>query len=118
MVVYKPPPSKRNQLNIIMFLGEFSSFLDKDVTTTEALVIVGDFNFHLDNENDQSAARFQDLLGAFNLIQLVQDSTYKNGHTLDLMITRAGEEPVRNVRVSDPAMSDHCAVHSETLCLI
>ena len=34
------------------------------------------------------------------------------------MITRAGEEPVCNVRVSDPAISDHCAVHRETLCLI
>ena len=25
---------------------------------------------------------------------------------------------MRNVRASDPAISDHCAVHSETLCLI
>lgn len=118
VAVYRPPPSKKNQLNVTMFLEEFSSFLEKVVTTTEPLVLVGDFNFHLDNENDQSAARFQDLLGAFDLIQHVQDSTHKNGHTLDLMITRAGEEPVRNVRVSDPAISDHCAVHRETWCLI
>ena len=101
-----------------MFLEEFSSFLEKVVTTTAPLVIVGDFNFHLDNENDQSVARFQDLLGAFNLIQHVRDSTHKNGHTLDLVITRPVEESVRNVRVSDPAISDHCAVYSEVLCLI
>ena len=118
VVVYRPSPSRKNQLNVTLFLEEFSSFLEKVVTTTEPLVIVGDFNFHLDNEDDQSAALFQDLLGAFNLIQHVQDSTQKFGHTLDLMTTRAGEEPVRNVRVSHPATSNHCAVHSETLCLI
>ena len=39
-----------------MFLEEFSSFLEKVVTTTKPLVLVSDFNFHLDNENDQSAA--------------------------------------------------------------
>ena len=42
----------------------------------------------------------------------------KNGHTLDLVMTRVGEESVRNVRQSDPAISDHCAVYSEVLCLI
>ena len=56
VVVYRPPPSKKNQLNVTMFLEEFSSFHEKLVTTNAPLVIVGDFHFHLDNENDQSAA--------------------------------------------------------------
>lgn len=34
------------------------------------------------------------------------------------VITRVGEEPVRNVRVSDPVISDHSSVHFKTLCQI
>lgn len=33
VVVYRPLPSKKNQLNVTMFLAEFSSFLEKVVTT-------------------------------------------------------------------------------------
>ena len=62
-----------------MVLEEFSSFLEKVVTTTAPLVIVGDFNFHLENENDQSAARFQDLFSGprqhrVRKLQYVQNS--------------------------------------------
>ena len=94
-----------------MFLDEFSSLLERLVTTAAPLIITGDFNFHLDNATDRAAARFQDLLLVFNLEQHVQGSTHRNGHTLDLVITRCNENPVQNVRVSDPAISDHCAVH-------
>ena len=118
VVVYRPPPSRKNHLNVTVFFEEFSSFLERIVTTTGPLVIIGDFNFHLDNKNDRSAARFKEQLNAFSLVQHVRESTHKNGHTLDLVITRTGEEIVRNVRVSDPAISDHCAVHCEALCLI
>ena len=118
VVVYRPPPSRKNHLNVTVFLEEFSSFLERIVTTTRPLIIIGDYNFHLDNKNDRSAARFKEQLDAFSLVQHVRESTHKSGHTLDLVITRVGEETVRNVRVTDPAISDHCAVHCETLCLI
>ena len=114
VVVYRPPPSKKNQLNVTMFLDEFGSFLEKIITTARPLIIVGDFNFHLDNLDDRSAVRFQELLEAFNLVQHVSEPTHKNGHTLDLVITRVGEESVRHVQVSDPVISDHGAVHCET----
>ena len=37
-----------------------------------------------------------------------RQSTHKSGHVLDLVITRSGDQLVRNVRVSDPAVSDQC----------
>lgn len=43
----------------------------------------------------------------------MKDSTHKNGHNLDLVITRSGDQLVRNVRVSDLVMSDHCAAGLE-----
>ena len=57
------------------------------------------------------------MLDIFDVKQHVKDSTHKNGHILVLVITRAGDEPVRNVKVSDPVISDHCAVRWEAPCL-
>lgn len=111
VVDYRPPPSKKNRLNVLLFLDEFSSILERLITSSSLLIIVGDFNFHLDDECDRAAARFQDLLEVFNLVQHVQGSTHTSGHTLDLVISRHGEEPVKNVRVTDPVISDHSAVH-------
>ena len=86
------------------------------ITTSCPLIIAGDFNFYRDDECDRAAARFQVLLEVFNLVQYVQGSTRKSGHTLDLVITRQGEEPVKNVRVTDPVVSDHSLVHWEISC--
>ena len=73
-------------------------------------MITGDFTFHLDNPNDFAAACFREMLDTFDLKRHVKVSMHKNGHILDLMITKAGDEPVRNIRVSDPVISDICAV--------
>ena len=72
----------------------------------------------MNDVNQRAAVRFQELLDVFNLKQHVRDPTHKSGHTLDLVITRADEEPVGNVRVSDPAISDHCAIHFDTSHLV
>ena len=58
VVVYRPPPSKKNRLNVSLFLDEFSSLLERLITSSSPLIIVGDFNFHLNDECDRSAARF------------------------------------------------------------
>ena len=77
-------------------------------------MITGDFNFRLDNPSDRAAARFRVLLDVIDLKQHVKDSTHKSAHILDLVITRSGDQLVRNVRVSDPVISDHCALRWET----
>jgi len=52
------------------------------------------------------------LLGTFNLVQHVKGETHRNGHTLDLIITRSDEASlVSNVHITDPVISDHFAAH-------
>ena len=75
------------------------------------MIILGDFNFHLDAVTDPAAAQFLNLLDTFNLVQHVNAPTHKSGHTLDLVITRAGENLVKDFKVSDPMISDHLAIH-------
>ena len=48
VVLYRAPPSLENGFTVRMFLEEFSSFLEGLVLTTSALLVAGDFNFHID----------------------------------------------------------------------
>ena len=53
----------------------------------EELLIVGDFNIHVDSSNNESKG-FLDILNANGLTQHVTSPTHQKGHTLDLVITR------------------------------
>ena len=66
----------------------------------------------MDAPEDWPAQRFSDLLDTFNLVQHIKGETHRNGHTLDLIITRSDEASlVSNVHITDPVISDHFAVH-------
>ena len=77
------------------------------------VIFIGDFNFHVDDPNDYQAKRFTDLLRSFDLKQHVNGITHKDGHTLDLVITRSDDSLIRKLSIRDPAISDHRAVHCE-----
>lgn len=55
-------------------------------------MLVGDFNFHIDRQTDCDAKRFVSILDSFDLVQHVAGPTHRDGHTLDLVITRASEK--------------------------
>src|SRR5260221_3007631 len=51
------------------------------------LLILGDFNVHVERDSDPAAAKFKDILSSFGLQQHVSTSTHEHGGTLDLLIT-------------------------------
>ena len=55
--------------------------------------------------------KFNKVLESFSLVQHVNGPTHKNGHTLDLIITRAADELVTSIETRDPMLFDHSAVH-------
>uniref|UniRef100_A0A8C4TH24 Reverse transcriptase domain-containing protein n=2 Tax=Erpetoichthys calabaricus TaxID=27687 RepID=A0A8C4TH24_ERPCA len=75
------------------------------ITNYDALLIVGDFNFHVDNQCDQKVKEFMNLLDSFDLRQLVNQPTHKAGHTLDLVITKGLKVDIK--QVIDTGLSDH-----------
>ena len=46
--VYRPPPSTFNGLTPLLFLDEVSTFLEHYITDSGSLLVVGDFNIHVD----------------------------------------------------------------------
>ena len=109
-VIYRPPPSRCNKFTVRQFLDEFSEYLQHLVTCTALLIIVGDFNFHIDNENDNDAAAFLEMINSFGLHQHVSESTHRNGHTLDLALTRLSDDIISSVRSEDHGFPDHFPV--------
>lgn len=118
VIVYRPPPSKANNLNSDIFFSEFSSFLEHMAPGRgkgEVLITV-DFNFYMHDENDILDKIFMQLIHYFDYTQNVNStSTHKGIHTLDLIITRSGDKIVTNTFVIDPVISDHYAVSCKLL---
>src|SRR6218665_1091788 len=87
-----------------IFFTEFASVLESLVTRNTQLLIIGDFNIHLE---DPSLSSFLDILSQFDLCQHVTGSTHKAGHTLDLVIT-SDEVVPDDLKVLLPTISDEC----------
>ena len=112
VIVYRPPPSTTNGLTPIFFFDEFSTLLEQYVTFPGSLLIVGDFNFHVDTCDSEYVTAFLQLLDVFNLNQHTNGSTHKDGHTLDLVITRSDDDIVSDLPIDSPfVISDHAAIH-------
>jgi endonuclease/exonuclease/phosphatase (EEP) superfamily protein YafD len=75
------------------------------------ILMAGDFNFHIDNIGDSDTIKLNKILESFNLQQHVNGPTHKKGHTLDLIITRNEDKLVTGIRIHDPVISDHLAIH-------
>ena len=93
-----------------IFVEEFTDFLDKHIIKPGKFVLIGDFNFHVDDQNDTQAQRFIKLLDSYNLKQHVTNTTHEAGHTLDLIITRTEELCVSDIKIDNSVPSDHSAV--------
>ncbi|EFX70233.1 hypothetical protein DAPPUDRAFT_112897 [Daphnia pulex] len=102
VTVYRPPSTKPE-----LFLEEFAGCLELLVAIPGRLLVVGDFNIHVDN---LVSCKFISLIESFDLLQHVLDPTHIAGHTLDLVLTRREEHLLADCFVADQ-LSDHSAVH-------
>ena len=61
LVIYRPPSLSINKLTYSVFLEEFSMLLEHISLASGKLIMVGDFNFRVD-ENDANASKFLNRL--------------------------------------------------------
>ena len=108
VVVYRPPSTKPS-----LFLTEFSAYLEQLVIMTGKLLIVGDFNIHLDDSSNLFSQKFLSTIKSFGLEQHVSDPTHVSGHVLDLVLSRPADRTIADCFVSG-LVSDHFVVR----CLI
>ena len=71
------------------------------------MLIVGDFNFHLDSSTNSKTVRIMDILQTFRFCQAVSVPTHRCGHTLDLVVHREEDSLFCSVSVCHSLSSDH-----------
>ena len=77
--------------------------------------MLGDFNIHVDSINDPEGTSLKSLFDCFDLVQHVNGTTHKDGHTLDLVISRATDNLVQSCKVGT-FVSDHNAIYITLNC--
>ena len=81
------------------------------VLTAGKLLIIGDFNIHM-NIDYRESEQFKALLDTYNLSQHVSSPTYRRGRILDLVITRTNNQTIHDLSVKGP--SDHAGALAMT----
>ena len=111
VVVYRPGSDNATQ----SLIDEFDSLLERLSTYSALVVIVGDFNIHVDDTTDTGASKLRELLSTYGLLQHVRSATHHHGHTLDLLITR-DDQVVNVLPIDPPLLSDHSFVVATVGC--
>lgn len=111
ITLYRPPPNQKNHLSTSLFLEEFANLLADVLLLKGELLVLGDFNFHVNNASCIESKQFITLYESFNLKQHVSVPTHHLGNTIDLLLTRSSDQGVSNIRVQDHLVSDHYVVY-------
>lgn len=117
--LHRLPYSDKHRFTPNMFLDEFDDFLNTFLSMPGSTIIAGDFNFHIENNQDRYGNKFLELLDMHNLRQHVKGRTHNKGGTLDLILTEEMCEIIDNVVVDELfEPSDHFPVNFSVLCSI
>ena len=107
--IYRPPAGSP-----VEFLTEFTNWITDVVVQDTNLLVVGDFNLHINNENDDNAANFKGLMVALGLVQHVTRPTHKSGNILDLIFTENCSEIDIHSCILVNLLSDHYMINCKT----
>ena len=105
-IVYRPGHPGMDRA----FMEEFGSFLDSLLGIGGKILICGDFNYWVDDPLSKPYSReFLELLDINNFNNHVSFPTHLFGHTLDLVLSPAGTNYVKDVvgLPVDSSISDH-----------
>ena len=105
--IYHPPTKHLVNDSNVIFITEFLDFMGELQLRNKNIVILGNFNLHVNDKADTDAQQFIDMVEASEMKQFIDFPTHKQGNTLDLIITElAAEVQIKNVYCGH-YISDH-----------
>jgi hypothetical protein len=102
--------SKVNATSSNRFIKEFSPILLDDLSSLKNILLVGDFNYHVNKRDDAYASTFLGLLNSCGFKQHIDFPTHVRGKTLDLVISRDGELRPAKISFDGKVSPDHFTV--------
>ena len=106
VAIYRPP-----DLSLPWFLDDFTEFMVDIIADSSNIVVMVDFNIHVNCDDDHNAVIFSDTMKAIGLHQHVTGPTHRSGNTLDLIFTEELSKIKLKSCKSTVFVSDHTAVH-------
>ena len=91
-------------------------FLEEMSVVPQSLVLLGDFNVHMDIPDKWDTKRFNDTLSSTGFCQFIDKPTHKSNHILDLLITRADDDLIQVHNVDPDYHSDHYIITCTVKC--
>ena len=107
--LYHPPYSSINPPNSI-FIDEITELLTEILPTRNNHIILGDFNIHINDNDDVDAQIFSESMEALGLKQHSITPTHKSNNILDLIFTEILSDIGAEVVETATYISDHCPV--------
>ena len=95
----------------IEFLGELTEWLPENALLDTNPIIIGDFNLHVNNENDDDSMNFLEMILALGLKQNVMFDTHKSGNTLVLILTETESKITVKSVYKGEQLLDHSIVY-------
>ena len=90
-VVYRQTPFI-DRISGGTFFDEIAELFEILIVDKKRLLLLGDFNFHINKNTDPNVIKFGKLLVEFSLQQHVTSPTCKSFNTLDLVMTRSSDD--------------------------
>ena len=110
MAIYRPPYSTINQATTQSFFEEFTNWMETKSNEYNNIIVLGDFNIHINNDQDADENRFKDIMETLGLQQPVSFSMHRYGKTLDHIYTEIGSTVMIDYCREGPILSNHTAV--------
>ncbi len=102
--LYRPPGHNTD------FIKEFADFLSELVLAADKVLIVGDFNIHVDNGKVTLGSAFINILNSVGVRQHVSGPTHCQNHTLDLILSHGIDVNGVEILQQSDDISDHYLV--------
>ena len=93
----------------LAFLNDMVDYMENNITNKAEILLLGDFNIHVNKPHVEKAVTFCDFLSSFGLQNHILFPMHKSQNTLDLVITHESVNTVSNF-VQGEMISDHFAV--------
>ena len=89
--------------SVLQFSEEMLSIFENSIETiSNKILLMGDFNIHMDRPDNPNTIIFNDFLDSLNLRNNISFQTHISGHTLDLILDDCNELLVKCVKKGTP----------------
>ena len=93
-----------------MFFNQLSNFLEHSDSLPGKTLLMGDFNFHFENVENNNSRKLHHIIDMFNLTQSVSEPTHNQGHLLDLVFSKQSDNILISTKLHHGLTSDRTAI--------